>query len=167
VHIVFIALGSNLGDRHENLQVAIESMQPEIHPLDCSSVYETPPWGYLDQPKFLNQVIKAETQLSPSDLLDYLQVIESQIGRKETIRYGPRVIDLDLLFYDDEVIESPLLTIPHPRMENRAFVLLPIADLAPEFIHPVLKVRIADLLARVDQEGIDIYASESCADQGE
>jgi 2-amino-4-hydroxy-6-hydroxymethyldihydropteridine diphosphokinase len=167
VHIVFIALGSNLGDRHENLQVAIESMHPEVRPLDCSSVYETPPWGYLDQPKFLNQVIKAETQLSPSDLLDYLQVIESQIGRKETIRYGPRVIDLDLLFYDDEVIESPLLTIPHPRMENRAFVLLPIADLAPEFIHPVLKVRIADLLARVDQEGIDIYASESYDDQGE
>ena len=76
------------------------------------------------------------------------------------------MIDLDLLFYDDEVIDSPPLTIPHPRMENRAFVLLPIADLAPEFIHPVLKVRIADLLARVDQEGIDLYDSESCANQG-
>jgi 2-amino-4-hydroxy-6-hydroxymethyldihydropteridine diphosphokinase len=162
MHTVFIALGSNIGDRKENLQVAIDSLQPEVQLLQCSPVYETPPWGYLDQPKFLNQVIKAETNLTPTDLLKYLKAIESQVGRLETFRYGPRLIDLDLLFYDEEIIDLPPLIVPHPRMEKRAFVLKPLADLAPEFVHPLLNIPVADLLADSDQEGVALYSPGNC-----
>lgn len=162
MHTVFIALGSNLGDRQENLRTAIDSMLPEIVPLKCSPIYETPPWGYTDQPKFLNQVVKAETNLSPDSLLIYLKGIESTIGRQETFRYGPRLIDLDLLFYNGEVIESPPLTVPHPQIAKRAFVLIPLADLAPEFVHPTLRLTVADLLTKVDLHGISLYASGGC-----
>jgi 2-amino-4-hydroxy-6-hydroxymethyldihydropteridine diphosphokinase len=91
-HTVFIALGSNLGDRLKNLEAAIAAMMPAVHPVTCSSVYETPPWGYLDQPKFLNQVVRAETDLSPEELLDHLKGIEKQLGRVETFRNGPRKV---------------------------------------------------------------------------
>lgn len=164
MHVVFIALGSNIGARERNLIGALELMQPEVHPLECSPIYETPPWGYEDQPEFLNQVIKAQTDFSPADLLEFLKEIESRIGRVETFRFGPRLIDLDLLFYDEEIIESPPLIIPHPRMENRAFVLKPLADLAPEFIHPVLKLPINELLENADQEGIKIYSPGNCGE---
>lgn len=167
MHTVFIALGSNLGDRKENLRTAIDLLQPEIRPLDCSPIYETPPWGYLDQPNFLNQVIKAETEFTPPVLLAYLKEIESRIGRQKSFRYGPRLIDLDLLFYNGEVIDSPPLTVPHPHLVERAFVLMPLADLAPEFVHPILQVTVADLLTKVNQHGISLYASGGCEKQGE
>ena len=165
MHVVFLALGSNIGDRQINLQAAIHALEPEVHPTACSPVYETPPWGYLDQPKFLNQVIKAETHLSPSKLLDYIKEIEQKQGRQETFRNGPRLIDLDIIFYDQEVIDSPPLTIPHPRLENRAFVLVPLADLAPHYMHPILGVSILDLLAKVDNQGIDWYSPGGCNEQ--
>jgi 2-amino-4-hydroxy-6-hydroxymethyldihydropteridine diphosphokinase len=161
-HIVFIALGSNLGDRQANLQAAILAMAPEVVPIDCSPVYETPPWGYLDQPRFLNQVIKAETDLSPADLLKHLMAIEVRLGREETIRFGPRLIDLDILFYDDEIIDSHPLRIPHPRMESRGFVLLPLADLAADMQHPVSGISVRELLARVDQKGIAMISPGGC-----
>lgn len=162
MHVVFIALGSNLGDRQANLQAAILAMVPKVIPLDCSPVYETPPWGYLDQPKFLNQVIKAETDLSPTDLLIYLKAIEVEIGRQETFRYGPRIIDLDILFYDDKIIDSHPLRIPHPRMESRDFVLLPLADLAADMQHPVHGISVAELLNQVDQKGIVRFSPGGC-----
>jgi len=154
MHLVYIALGSNLGDRAGNLQAAIEALEPEIHPLKCSAVYETPPWGYSDQPQFLNQVVEAETNLSPIALLDYLKKIEVQLGRKETFRFGPRIIDLDIIFYDSEVIDSPPLIIPHPRLAERGFVLMPLADLAPDFRHPILGDSVSDLLSKVEIDGI-------------
>jgi 2-amino-4-hydroxy-6-hydroxymethyldihydropteridine diphosphokinase len=156
-HSVYIALGSNLGDRSANLEAAVEALPPSVRVLLRSPIYETPPWGYTDQPAFLNQVIQAETELSPQDLLTYFKKIEEQLGRQPTIQYGPRKIDLDLLFYDDLVLESPSLTIPHPQLAERAFVLLPLADLDPDLVHPLLGISIDELLSNVDQEGIRLY----------
>ena len=161
-HSVFIGLGSNLGDRLANLHTAVAALKPEIFNLVCSPIYETPPWGYLDQPKFLNQVIRAETDLRPADLLSHLKRIETRLGRQPGIQYGPRLIDLDILFYDELIIDSPPLTIPHPRLEGRGFVLLPLAQLAPELRHPVLGSSIHELLAGVNIAGINWYSSGEC-----
>lgn len=161
-HIVFIALGSNLGDRSKNLKSAIDGMKPAVQPVICSPVYETPPWGYLDQPKFLNQVVQAETDLSPVQLLDHLKGIEKQLGRVETLRNGPRTVDLDILFYDDLVFDSPYLKIPHPRLVGRAFVLLPLAQIAPDLRHPQEGRTIQEMLAGESTTGITLYSSDEC-----
>ena len=137
-HIGFIALGTNIGDRLANINKAIESLSFEVNIIDRSNIYETPPWGYLEQPMFLNQVVEVRTSLSPLALLDYLKEIESNMGRLPNILNGPRLIDLDIIFFDDLVIKTRKLTIPHPRLEGRAFVLVPLADLAPDYRHPYL-----------------------------
>jgi 2-amino-4-hydroxy-6-hydroxymethyldihydropteridine diphosphokinase len=160
--IVYLALGSNLGNRSENLLSAIHSLEPDIRVINCSPVYETPPWGYEDQPKFLNQVIEGETVLAPGDLLAYIKKIEDQIGREETFRYGPRLIDIDILFYDDLVIDTPPLIIPHHRIPERAFVLIPMANLSSDFRHPVLGVTIEHLLGNVDIKDITYFSSGGC-----
>jgi len=151
---VYIALGTNLGERLANLRKAIESMPPKITVLAESHVYETPPWGFEDQPAFLNLVVKAETELEPEPLLKYLKQLEVELGREQNFRWGPRLIDLDILFYDDLVLDSPPLVIPHPRLHERAFVLVPLADVAPDLIHPVFQRSVSDLLAEVDTQGI-------------
>jgi 2-amino-4-hydroxy-6-hydroxymethyldihydropteridine diphosphokinase len=153
-HTVYIALGTNLGDRLANLHAAIRSLLPEINVLAESHVYETPPWGYEDQPSFLNMVVKAETELGPESLLKYLKQLEVELGREQNFRWGPRLIDLDILFYDDLVINTPPLIIPHPRLYERAFVLVPLVDVAPELIHPVLQRSVSQLLGEVDSQGI-------------
>ena len=156
-HTVYIALGTNLGDRLVNLQAAIKAISPELQVLAESHVYETPPWGYEDQPAFLNMVIKAETKLDPESLLNYLKQLEIELGREQNFRWGPRLIDLDILFYDDLTLDSPPLVIPHPRLHERAFVLVPLADIAPDFIHPVLDQSVRELLAQVNTEGIERF----------
>lgn len=161
-HTVYLALGSNLGDRLANLQAALAGLPPAVVLRACSPVYETPPWGYLDQPPFLNQVVKAATDLPPADLLAYLKLLEAQLGRQPTVPYGPRVIDLDLLFYNQLVLESPALTIPHPRMAGRAFVLIPLADLAPDLFHPVLRMTVRQMLDQVDREGVNRFSPRGC-----
>jgi 2-amino-4-hydroxy-6-hydroxymethyldihydropteridine diphosphokinase len=153
-HTVYIALGTNLGDRLANLRAAIESMPPEIHVLAESHVYETPPWGYENQPAFLNMVLKAETDLEPALLLNHLKLLEVELGREQSFHWGPRLIDLDILFYDDLVLDSPPLVIPHPRLHERAFVLVPLADVAPDLIHPVLDLPVHELLVRVNTKSI-------------
>jgi len=159
-HTVFISLGSNQGDREKALIEAAASLSPEITPTAFSKIYETPPWGYDQQPPFLNQVIRAETSLPPLELLDKFKAIEKDLGRKPTFRYGPRVIDVDILFYDATIISSGRLTIPHPEIEKRAFVLVPMMDIAPDFIHPVNGRSITNLLKDLPTENIKEYQSE-------
>lgn len=162
-HTVYLALGSNLGDRQANLRVAVAKLQPEVRVVDCSPVYDTPPWGYEPQPSFLNQVICVETDLDPKELLAYLKKIESDLGREETIRYGPRLIDLDILFYNQSIIQSPPLVIPHPALQERAFVLVPLADLAPGLVHPVTKLTVRQMLDSVDVAGIVQVHQAGCS----
>jgi 2-amino-4-hydroxy-6-hydroxymethyldihydropteridine diphosphokinase len=161
-HTVYLALGTNLGERLSNLENAIAAMPPEILPLECSPVYETLPWGYTDQPVFLNQVIKARTDLAPQDLLLALKDLETRLGRESTFRYGPRLIDLDILFYDQVVLQTAALAIPHPRLAERAFVLVPLADLAPDFRHPALARTVRELLAAVDTAGVKWHSAGEC-----
>jgi 2-amino-4-hydroxy-6-hydroxymethyldihydropteridine diphosphokinase len=156
-HTAYLALGSNLGDRLENLQNAKKAMAPNICVVDASPVYETPPWGILEQPAFLNQVVEVKTDLSPEALLKTLKRLESQLGRETGVRNGPRLIDLDILFYDDLVLEGEELIIPHPRMRGRGFVLVPLADLAPDLYHPKLNMTVLQLCRESDRQGIDLY----------
>ncbi len=156
-HRVYLALGTNMGNRPANLAAARAALPPAVGILAASPVYATPPWGVLDQPAYLNQVLEGETGLTPMELLEELKRLETELGRKPGIRYGPRLIDLDILFYDDLVLETPRLTIPHPRLAERAFVLVPLADLAPGLLHPRLGKTILELLAAADRSGIELY----------
>jgi 2-amino-4-hydroxy-6-hydroxymethyldihydropteridine diphosphokinase len=154
MHIIYLALGTNLANRTENLRAAIAAMPPSIIVRQTSPIYETPPWGLTDQPAFLNMVLRGETDLEPAVLLQYLKRLETGLGRVPAIRWGPRLIDMDILFYDDLVLDVPGLTLPHPRLHERAFVLIPLADLAPGLVHPALGRTIKDLLAECDATGI-------------
>ena len=156
-HIVYLALGTNIGDRSSNLKQAIAALTPQLDVKAKSQVYETPPWGFEDQPKFLNQVIKAKTYLDPEPLLKHLKRLEVALGRKESFPNGPRLIDIDLLFYDDLVLNKPSLVIPHPRLHERGFVLLPLMDIAPDLVHPVHKKTVRELAALVNVEGIEKF----------
>ena len=155
--LIYLSLGSNLDDRYAALQAALAAFPPTVTVLAESPIYETPPWGVTDQPAFLNMVVRAETHLTPLALLALLKRLEAQLGRLPSIRYGPRKIDLDILFYDELILDTPELTIPHPRLHERAFVLVPLADLAPGLVHPVLGRSIRDLLAAVNTKGVERY----------
>jgi 2-amino-4-hydroxy-6-hydroxymethyldihydropteridine diphosphokinase len=160
-HTVYLSLGSNLGDRAANLKQAIALLPPQMAVQAKSSVYETPPWGYTEQDAFLNQVVQAETYLDPEPLLKHLKRLETALGRTETFRYGPRLIDIDILFYDDLVLETPLLTLPHPHLHERGFVLLPLMDIAPNLIHPITGKSVREMLAACDITGIQPYDKPS------
>jgi 2-amino-4-hydroxy-6-hydroxymethyldihydropteridine diphosphokinase len=153
-HIIYLALGSNLGNRLDNLQQAVAGLPPQMDVKAKSHVYETPPWGYEDQPRFYNQVIKADTYLQPEPLLKHLKRVEVALGRQPNFRNGPRLIDIDLLFYDHLVLNTPFLTLPHPRLHERGFVLLPLMDIAPELVHPVLKKSVREMTSTTSLEGI-------------
>jgi 2-amino-4-hydroxy-6-hydroxymethyldihydropteridine diphosphokinase len=155
---IFIALGTNLGDRIANLRTALDALPPQVVETRRSHIYETPPWGFTEQPPFLNMVIEAETSLAPRALLDYLKMQEKALGRVKSFRNGPRQIDLDILFYADLLLENEDLIIPHPRLHQRAFVLVPLAEIAPQFEHPRLKKSITELLQEVDIRGISSFS---------
>jgi 2-amino-4-hydroxy-6-hydroxymethyldihydropteridine diphosphokinase len=146
--VVYLSGGSNLGDRKANLKSAIDAVRNAgIVVRRVSSVYETEPVGFLNQPCFLNIAVAVETRLAPSELLACCQDIEASHGRVRPFPGAPRVLDLDILLYDDRIIDSPSLQIPHPRMTQRRFVLEPLAQIAPEAVHPGLKKTILCLLA--------------------
>ena len=146
--LIYLSLGSNLGDRAANLARAISAL-PEagVRVFRRSSLYETEPVDFLAQPWFLNCVVEAETSLTPRQLLHVLQGIERSLGSTKLVARGPRIIDIDILFYGASVIRTEEMDIPHPRMDKRRFVLAPLAELAPGLRHPVLGITIAELIA--------------------
>ncbi|MCS7163513.1 MAG: 2-amino-4-hydroxy-6-hydroxymethyldihydropteridine diphosphokinase [Thermodesulfovibrio sp.] len=147
MHKVYLLLGSNLGNREKNIEKAInELMLCGVRILKKSSLYNTAPWGYTEQPDFLNQAVEGLTSFEPTALLREIKKIERKMGRVETLRYGPRVIDIDIIFYDNIVFESKDLVIPHPLMHKREFVLKPLCEIAPDFIHPKLNLSVKKLL---------------------
>jgi len=156
-HIVYLSLGSNLGNRADNIKQAITSLRPQMDVKAKSKVYETPPWGYTEQSTFLNQVVKVKTYVEPEPLLKHLKRLEVALGRQTTFHYGPRLIDIDILFYDDLVLETPILTLPHPHMHKRGFVLRPMMDIAPDLMHPVEKKSIRELIVLCDLRGIEEF----------
>jgi len=154
--IAYLCLGSNLGKRKENLRQALISLSPKVNLEDVSSIYETEPVGYREQPLFLNMVCRISTDLPPEELLHLAKDIEAKMGRVPDEQIdSPRPIDIDILFYNNKIMETQNLTIPHPRLQDRAFVLIPLAEIDPDLIHPKVGKSIAQLANDVKgQKGV-------------
>ncbi len=152
---VYLGIGSNLGDRQANIEKALKLLGERLQIELVSSIYETEPVGYVEQPVFLNAVCRGQTELGPLQLLSLVKGIEASLGRVSSFPNAPRTIDLDIIFYGNMIMQTPELTIPHPRLEERAFVLIPLLEIAPDLSHPVSGESIKDLAARVQgREGV-------------
>jgi 2-amino-4-hydroxy-6-hydroxymethyldihydropteridine diphosphokinase len=158
-HVAYISVGSNMGNRAENCLAGIKLLDERDHTsvLTHSPFYQTQPVDYIDQDWFVNGIVKIETFLEPIALLKAVKDIEQIVGRKSSsIRFGPRVLDMDILLYDSFVLDHPELMIPHPRMHKRCFVLKPLCDIDPNIVHPVLGQTAEDLLAKIDHDGQEV-----------
>ena len=150
---VFLLIGGNMGDRLQNLHQAISLVEATCGPvIQQSAVYETAAWGKTDQAAFLNQALVLTTLLTPQELITTILSVEEQMGRRRMERNGPRVIDIDIIFYNDLVMHEPHLTIPHPQLQNRRFVLVPLVEIAPAYVHPVLHKSVTELLKECKDE---------------
>jgi 2-amino-4-hydroxy-6-hydroxymethyldihydropteridine diphosphokinase len=154
-HIVYLSLGSNLGDRRRNLITALQRLQEIMDISKISSLYETEPVDYLVQPQFFNIICSGRTTLSPQKFLQYVKETEELIGRQPSVRYGPRLIDIDIIFYDDLHLVQEDLIIPHPRMAERAFVLVPLVEIAPTVIDPVSGKTVDEMLQSISQNSVN------------
>jgi 2-amino-4-hydroxy-6-hydroxymethyldihydropteridine diphosphokinase len=154
---VYLALGSNRGDREQQLEQARSRLAEAVQIEAVSPIYITEPWGYPDQEDFLNQVVEGKTELAPHELLRFVKEIEEHMGREETFRYGPRVIDLDILLMGHRTCSGPDLEIPHPRMTERAFVMIPLLDLAPDLVIPGQDRTVREIAEALDQSGLALY----------
>jgi 2-amino-4-hydroxy-6-hydroxymethyldihydropteridine diphosphokinase len=152
---LYLSLGSNLYERYANLRRAIALLREHVTVTAISPVYATEPWGDQNQPPFLNICVAASTTLPPHGVLRLIKSIEKEMGRQPTHRWGPRLIDIDIIFYDDLVLQDEQLVIPHPRLAERAFVLAPLADLIPDFRHPQTGETVQELLERVGATGVE------------
>ena len=153
---VFIGIGSNLGDREGNLSEAIRLAEDGkgLSVVRVSSFYESEAWGVARQPRFVNAVFEARTVLGPRELLGYLKGIEAKMGRLPTERWGPRLIDMDIIFYGDRVIKEADFEVPHPRAQERSFVMAPLSEIAPDLVHPVLRLKVSEIARRIDKTGL-------------
>ncbi len=151
---IFLALGSNIGDRKKNIDRALHLLQEKVFDIKASRIYVSKAVGYEKQPEFFNMVARGFTELSPYELLDFVKDVEKRVGRIKRFRWGPREIDIDILFYEDMQINSDILIIPHPRLHERDFVLYPLAEIEPDYIHPVFQKPISQLLENVNKENI-------------
>lgn len=151
---VYFGIGTNLGDRFANLQEAVEKLQERMTVTAVSPVYATEPWGDTDQPPFLNACVAAVTDRDPRDLLALVKEIERDMGRTPTRHWGPRLIDIDILFYNQLILHEPDLTLPHPSVPERAFVLAPLADIIPEYVHPETGKTVQQMLDEVESSGV-------------
>lgn len=156
-HIVYLALGSNIGNRLANLKNAVSNLTPQMAVKKKSPVYETPPWGDTEQPKFLNMAVKVETYLDPENLLAHLKRLETALGRTPSHQNGPRLIDIDILFYDDIAFSTPSIVIPHPRLHERGFVLVPLNDITPDHIHPEFRKTVKEMMLMTSRKDITLY----------
>jgi 2-amino-4-hydroxy-6-hydroxymethyldihydropteridine diphosphokinase len=154
----YIGLGSNLGDRKATLRTAVQRLKTLGRIAGISRLYETEPVGYLEQPPFLNAVVTLETELAPGELLRAVLGIERDLGRKRSFPNAPRTLDLDLLLVDDLTLDTTALTLPHPRLHERAFVLVPLAELAPEMVPPGSGQTVRELMRALPGGGVEVYA---------
>ncbi|MBI4535924.1 MAG: 2-amino-4-hydroxy-6-hydroxymethyldihydropteridine diphosphokinase [Ignavibacteriae bacterium] len=161
MYSVFLGLGSNLGERQKYLNSAARELQklPNTSVVWTSSIYETDPYGKPDQPKFLNAAVELETSLMPGELYEEVKAIENRLGRSSTERWGPREIDIDILVYDGLVHKDERVTVPHPELEKRKFVLLPMSEIAPDLVHPTSGLTISELLAACHDNGRAVKSS--------
>lgn len=157
---IFLSLGSNLGDRASNLQTAIKEISQFTELKGQSSIYETSPMGYKEQCHFLNQVIEIYTELSALELIFRIEEIEHKMGRVRETENGPRTIDIDILFYGQTIINQQNLQIPHPRIEERKFVLIPLEEIAPEYPHPISKKTIKELNQFKSTDEVKLWTSK-------
>jgi 2-amino-4-hydroxy-6-hydroxymethyldihydropteridine diphosphokinase len=174
---VYLSFGSNVGNRFKNIQRAIKLLEEiGFDIIKTSSLYETAPWpirdkslnglkGKKEQPHFLNLVIKGKTKLSPEKLLEEIKKIETTIGRKPARKWGPREIDIDILFYKKEIINTPSLVIPHPQLHKRAFVLIPLKEISPRLIHPLIKKTVSQMLNDLNDNGSVVLYNKSAKEK--